>query len=235
MNEKFIPIPKQEIYKNILVKEFEGSLPDAVFILSGGVVCDENRGYRSPSYSASDFTGSMNGARARVIAAAEIGKFFPEITLVTTSQSEKNRPSDASIMADELMDRGIDQCQIDLEEGSTSTFTELIEMIKKSIEEKWDKIALITNDYHKDRVKLLYDQLEEFQELNSEELSTICNFKKSGAEVGFIVAEDILVNTNQHFKKLIEQVHESKEYSERVELEKKGINDLLAGRYKIRR
>ncbi len=237
MNENPSPLPKEELYKNILTKEFKnGAVPDAIFVLSGGVELHPKRGYRSPSYGGADFTGLITGGRARVIAGAEISKSFPEITMVTTSRGQEDRPTDAEIMAQELEDRGVDSGNVELEEESTSTLTELIQMIKIAEEKEWSKVAVLTNGYHVPRVKVMYDKLESIEGLcDDAEVSSIRRFKEGGAEVSFVSAEDIMVNISPHYKNLIDKVEQSEGYKERLELEREGVEDLLAGRYKLRR
>lgn len=233
MSENLSPVPKEEMYKSILVKEFEGgSLPDAIFVLQGGIEYHETKGFRSPSYSGGDFAG-ITGSRARVIAAAEIAKAFPSIAIVATSQGDQEGEGEAQVMAKELNQMGVTPV---LEEKSTSTLTELLEMIRMSEENGWSNITVLTNGYHVPRVKVMYEKLESIEGLcDEDEIAMIQAFKTGEAKVAFVSAEDILVNTSHHYEHLIEKVEQSDGYKKRVELEQKGIDDLEAGRYKVRR
>lgn len=238
MSEFSAETPKEEIYRDILTKEFEGGeLPQAIFVLSGGTDFHKNQGFRSPSYSGADFTGLASGSRMRVIAADEIGKIFPDVTLVTTGKTnEPGFPNDARVLADELVERGTSPEQIMLEEKSVSVLTELVQMVKMAIEKEWQRVAAITNDYHVPRVKVMYQKLETIEGLcNEEEIATILEFKQEGGQVSVVSAEDILSVTSDHYKALIEKAESTDAYRARVESEEKGIQDLLNGTYKVRR
>ena len=238
MSENLSQLPKEEIYKQILEKEFEGGeLPDAIFVLSGSIEFHENQGFRSPSYASGDDSG-ITGSRARVIAAAEIAKTFPEITIVAMSENkEKSHPSDAEVIEQELVERGVDMEQIELEEESTSTHTELLEMMKMAKGKGWTRIAVLTNDYHIARTSLMLEKLENIPGalIDEEEFATVKEFKQSEVEVRFFSAEDIISNASHHYKALIDKVHESQGYKNRVEREQNGIRQLNEGTYKLRR
>ena len=238
MSEHINQIPKEEIYRDILSKEFEnGGLPDAVFVLSGSIEFHENQGFRSPSYASGDQNG-ITGSRARVIAASEIAKAFPEITIVTTSDSTPlDQPSDASVMKEELLERNVDSGQIELEEESTSTHTELLEMMKIAMERGWSKVALVTNDYHIPRAKLMFEKLETIPGglISEEEFAAVKAFRESGIQVEFISAEAIISNANHLYKTLIDKVHKGEGYKNRVEREQNGVRELEEGTYKLRR
>lgn len=234
----------KEIYRSILNSKYEsGQLPQAVIILSGGTEYSPERGYYTPSYDEADFTGLASGAHFRVIAAAEIAKCFPEIKIVPTGKlithgiAEKEHfPNDAKVMADELVAMGVDRNQIILEENSISTLTELVQLVKMARENGWERVAVITSRWHVPRVKMMYDKLETIEGLcAAEEETMIKEFKLSGAKVVVIAAEDITDEVSEEYRSQMQEVEQRDSYKERLVAEQKGIEDLKAGRYKVRR
>ena len=230
MNEGLRPEIKREIIKSIISKEFEsGELPQGVFILSGGIIEKKGR-LRTTSYSDVDPHGLVVGGKARVIAGAEIAKMFPEVKLVATSRYETDRPTHASIIAEELRRDKVNDDQIILEEESYSTYTELVEMVKISLKNKWRRVSVLTSDYHIPRVREFWRQLEVLSGGNDEFIESLHNFH-GNSEVGFLSAEDVLENISGHYKYLIEKVRDSEPYKERLVAEQKGIEDLGSGKY----
>lgn len=235
---------KSEIYSKILSRDFkDDSLPEAIVILSGGTEYSKELGYYSPDYDEPDFTGLASGSIYRIEAAAEAGKYFPDIIFITTGKmishgnpKKEHFPNDARVLADELLDRGISENRIILEEKSVSTLSELVEMIKISRKKGWHRISIMTNRWHAPRVKLMYEKLETIEGLcNSEEEAMIKEFKQSGAEVKIIGAEDITDNINSEYRDKMKEIEQRDSYKERLESEQKGIEDLKANRYKVRR
>src|SRR5215469_6226799 len=111
-----------------------GGTPDALSILSGSVVKRELRGgtarYSSGSYEELDVAGLLNGGKARVIAAAEIARFYPDVTIIANGNTYENAPPDARIIKEELGRYGASLDHVLLQEKSYSTFTELVELVK---------------------------------------------------------------------------------------------------------
>lgn len=235
---------KIEKYQVILSSDLElGQLPQAIFILSGGTEWSKERGYYTLSYDEPDFTGLASGAHFRVVAAAEIAKCFPEIKIVPTGKliihgikEKEHFPNDAKVIADELVAMGVDCNQIILEENSVSTLTELLEMIKMARVNNWSRLGIITSRWHVARVKMMYEKLETIEGLcTTEEVTMIKEFKSSGAMVAIIAAEDITDEVSEEYRKTIQEVERRDSYKERLMSEQKGIEDLKAGRYKVRR
>ena len=234
---------KINIYENILSEGGEDrSLPEAIFILSGGTEYNKSQGYHSPSYTEVDFTGLVSGGKYRVIAAAEIAKYFDKIKLVTTGKlvthgqiNKKNFPSDARVMADELLSLGVQKNRIILEEDSTSTSGELLEMIKLAWHKGWKRVSVLSSGWHIPRIKLMYDQLEKIEgACDRSEIKIIKAFKNK-SEVRFISAEEVIENKSDYYKKLVGKFLKSDDLKKRLALEQKGICDILAGKYKVRR
>ena len=80
------------------VEKYQEMLGDsqAMFILSMSekeITVGNEKIYRPDSYSDLDNRGFMGGGHASCIAAAEIGQYFPDVKLVTTSGQEKTTDS----------------------------------------------------------------------------------------------------------------------------------------------
>ncbi len=225
---------KRELYQNILNKESnQKELPEAIFVLSGGIKKSEEGKFKTLSYSEKDVHGFVTGGKARVISAAELAKTFPEIKLVTTSAVEPNYPSHARIMANELLKLEVPKDQIILEEKSIDTLTQFMEMVKISVQEKWKRIIILTNDYHIPRAKEMFQQIESLVKGEDSEFdAALIKFKEANTEINFMSAEEILETTDPHFKTLIEKVRQTEEYKKRLEAEEKGLKDLRSGEYK---
>lgn len=218
-----------------LLSDKEKGMPDAVFILSGGIKKIEKKGeeqYHSLAYSDKDAFGLMGGGKARVLAASYVGKIFPDLKFVTTSK-EKDMPSHATVMAKELQKRGIKKKNILLEEESFSTLTELFQMVKIAVENNWVNLSVITNDFHIPRAEKILEKLEEFSKNDPCFVTSLKEFKERGIKVNFIAAEDILGEISEHYKKLVERVRKSPEYEKRMQMEQKGIDDLEEGKYTV--
>jgi len=233
-NSENNPENKKEIYQAILNKETNRKeLPEAVFILSGGIKKTGEGKFKTLSYSDEDVHGFVTGGKARVVGAAELAKVFPEMKMVTTSAIEPDFPSHARVMADELIKRETPEDQVILEEKSIDTITELMEMIKMSVRENWKKITILTSDYHIPRTKEMFRQLGSLVKDEDPEFdAALIKFKEANIEINFVSAEEILETTGHHFKSLIDKVRLTEGYKKRLEAEERGLEDLKSGRYK---
>lgn len=233
---------KREKFREILTTDQEQKeLPEVIFILAGGIkevngVEASAKQYESLSYGDADpnFPGLMTAGKDRVIAAAEIGKIFPDIKFVTTSAIEVDRPSYAAIMAEELIDRGISKQNIILEEKSDSTVTELVEMVKMAVKNGWTRINILTSGFHIPRTREIFNHLESILSYDDSEFDVaIKKFKKMDPVVSFISADSILINTSDHYQYLFNKVNQLNSYKERIAAEERGIRDIKAGVYKV--
>src|SRR5215469_17381970 len=88
------------------IEKLCGGEPDALSILSGSVVKrglrEGSARYSSGSYEELDVAGLLNGGKARVIAAVEIARFYPNMAIIANGNTYENCPRDAEIMQLEL-------------------------------------------------------------------------------------------------------------------------------------
>ncbi len=227
-------VNKAEKYKELL------GGAEAIFVLDADIreVRGDNgqKNYRSTSHTSNDTHGYLAWGRERVLAAAEIGQFFPETKIVTTSRYQPDMPAHAEIYAGELETLGIPKTQIEKEEKSISTLTELIEMVKMAKRNKWNSLAIITSEYHIPRTEEMYRQLNNLarkSNLADEEFIDAREFfeQEGGLKLSFISAEEVLPYRGQGYKKFIEKIKGSGIYKERVAAEQEGLRQLQGGTY----
>jgi len=231
--EKGIQNDKEKIekYKQLLGES------KAVFILDSDIrETPQKDRHRPTSYKDTDAHGFLAGGHARVIAAAEIGKHFPEVKLITTSYYQPDKPIHAEVYARELEQLSIPKNQIELEKKSTSTLTSLIEMVKLAKNHEWKEMSILTNDFHVPRTQEMYHQLKNLAEslnLVDEEFSKAWDYfkKEGGLKISFITAEEILPLRDHRYKAIIEKVKKTETYKKRVKSEEKGLKQLKEETY----
>lgn len=216
------------------------SMPDAIFVLSAGIkkVVRKNgtTRYRSTAFSDLDPRGLLGGGKARVIAAAELALAFPRTFLVTTSHVEPDLPSHARVMADELEKYKVPRERIILEEKSTSTITELVEMLSLANEREWNSVWLVTNEYHIPRVQEMYNCLSSLVSAQNKEFTrNLIAFHEKNPTIVLVSAEQVLKSCRGcHYVYLFEKVEKTQAYAGRVAAEAHGIECLRNGTYHIR-
>lgn len=234
---------KREKFLEIVTEgKGEEHLPAALFIMTGAIKESQrkNEDCRSVTYGDTEvqgydkYFGMIMAGRDRVIAAAELGKTFPGMTLVAMSNIDRRRRSDASIVADELKKRGIPEEQMLLEENSVSTFTELVEMVKLAVKNNWSKIAIVSTGFHIPRIRKMMDNLESIMSYNDPEFfEAIKVFRDKNINVYFISADDVLASVSSHYKKLIAEVRQKPGYANMLESEQRGMHAIAEGTYKV--
>jgi|GEM_PF-3997562 len=227
------PEDKIEKYKDML----GGS--EAIFILSAdarGIGEEKNEKYRPDSYSDVEDHGSMGGGHARVIAAAEVGQYFPDVKLVATSLAPKKSLSLARVYAKELGNLGIPEEQIRLEEKSTSTLTELVEMVKMAKANSWEGVAVLTSESHLERVREMMNKLGDLAGgldlADKEFIDAWESFGKGKSlQVRFLSAEEILPMRDPRYADIIEKTKSTEIYKKTVAAEKRGVQQIKDGTY----
>src|SRR6185369_14569647 len=133
----------------LITAPFDGELPDAIIALSGGIRPSisslSETGFKTLSYADKNETGVVVPSKTRVIATAAIAHAIPDVPIVTNSvdRTQPDWPSMASVVADELVHRGVDRDRIILEEESFNTATQLIEMINLAVDNGWQRLSIV--------------------------------------------------------------------------------------------
>lgn len=225
------PDAKRARYADIL-----GGVPDAIFILAGGMKVRARAGgpprLTSTGYSETEKAEQLIcGGKARVIAAAEVARTVREVTLVPTSTDPDDPESNARLVARELQHYGVSPERLVLEERSRSTLTEMIELVRLTNARGWRKVVVLTNDFHIPRAREMFDRLETLCNPSDETLLAALAHVRANVAVRFVAAEEIMPYRSDHYRTVIEAVHRSLGYQKRLQAEQRGIEDLRAGRY----
>jgi len=258
--------PKKDYYK----EQLRGITPDAFFVLGGGnreiISSKERVSYKTSSYRGKFFPEKIGGAKARPIAAVELSKYYPEAKIVTMSHRPKNLfqlaeksqeteyPTFAHVLSEDIKRAGVNGNKIIEKPESTSTLTEMMEVVKLIVQNGWQNTAVITNDYQIERARKILNILKDDEKLvflkrelrflfKTERESDLFNrqwqkfeealskFKTSNAHVVFVSAENVLRRRSPHYEKLINEVMEQDGYKNVVEQEKIGNQKIDEGKY----
>ncbi|MDO8576469.1 MAG: ElyC/SanA/YdcF family protein [bacterium] len=217
---------------------FQHKKPDALVVLSMDIVEAPARegGYKSGSYADVDVRGLTSGGKGDVIAAAEAAKYFPDAMVVTDTRDRdesRGRPTHARIYAEEIERLGVPKERILLEEISTSTITELVELIKLSAVRNWKHVAVIVNDFHRARTEEMLARLPSLADPNDRDFTdALRQFKARGGEIACVTAEEILLIRDPRYARLLDKVRNTEVYKARVRVEEQGIRDLREGTYR---
>lgn len=211
---------KRDIYKRMI-----GFVPEVIIIFSGGIIKEIGKDgiatYRSTKENEGDSFGMLWG-EARVIAAAELALHFPHAKIITTGFYAPNEPTQAEIIRNELEKFSIPRSRVLLEMYSHNTLSQIKKSLKITIDRKWQRVAIVTNEYHIPRVRAMY---EHFEKLLPQAV------KFSGVQVAFIAAESILPYRDKKFIEIIERMKNTEGYRKRLLSEEKGTEMILSGEY----
>ena len=226
--------PKQEA-KRRQIHKLCGATPDALSILSGSLAKRELRNgrtrYSSPSYQELDVAGLISGGKARVIAAAEIAPFYPDVPIIANGHTYENAPADAGIMKEELGRYGISANNVFLQKQSYSTFTELLELVKFVAEHGWRRVLIITNEFQIARAQEMLRQIETLQDPYGASQdpafrAAVPTFRKLAPEVAFVAAEAVLPLRHRCYQKIVNRAKASPLWEERIAREAQGLKQL---------
>lgn len=260
-------ISKKDYYK----EQLQGITPDAFFVLGGGNrQIKDSKGvisYKTSPYAGKFFPAKTGGAKARPIATVELSKYYPDAKIVTMSHRPKNLytlteqatvsseiPPFAQILAADMQRAGVAEQRIIQEPASTSTLTEMMEVMLMSANHDWKNVAIVTNDYQiergqkvidllkdQDKRKQLQDQLsvlfqtpeeqsafsKKWQELED----AIAKIKTNNLNIVFASAENVLKRRSPHYETLIDELTELDGYKNVVEGERIGDEKIDSGEY----
>ena len=214
--------------------------PDALCVLAGGLVQRSSEvAHRSGSYADVDSVhGLLSGAKARIIATVELQKYFPDVMVIANSNVAEEGASYARVATSELQRAGIEDEKILIQENSYSLFTELIEMVRLIIKNKWSHVAVITNEFQIGRAQAMFEKIDELHDPNGywqrpEVLEAMEAFKRlqPSPVITFVSAEEILPIRNRRYKALIEEARLLPQWKERAEREQNGEKLVRSGEY----
>lgn len=200
-----------------------------IFVLGGGIKKEPNGRWHSTSYSDAGDKFGLDGHRLRLEAAALLWKDEPESVIVVSGGKGQlaiipGAPTVSSVMKDELVSMGVPEEAIIEENRSANTFENLKFMAEKVMELGGaEHVVIISNDYHLPRIKTMIEINHELKAF------------ASSVFLEFSAAEDVLLgHDSKSWKEIIEKARASDAYKKRVELEKKGVEDIKSGRYQYK-
>ncbi|MFA4941239.1 MAG: YdcF family protein [Patescibacteria group bacterium] len=202
----------------------------AIIILSAGIKKDKNGNWMSTGLVEEKNLSSASGGKARVIAASYIYKDDSENFIIASGGHGSDRnilgikhPGLSKILKKELIESGVPANKIIEENKSNTTYQQLVELQKIIVEKEIKNIIIISNRYHLPRIQAM---IEFGPDLNI--------FKKMfrASDIELKSAEDVLIKYKpEKWKKIITKVYQSGGMVARIDLEKKGVEQIKKGTY----
>jgi len=199
-----------------------------IFINAGIIVKDSRTGqWRTTNFKEKDRFGIM-GDRLRVEAAAGLFKENPEHYIICATG--KGQLADTpgilpvkKVIKKELIKLGIPGKKILTPGDASNTYQELKELKNFFSRNAGIKqVTIISNRWHIPRVKAIAGK-------------KFNNFKNYQIILKYISAEDYLIKQNPgRWKKAISKAYLGKPMKKRIEIEKKGIEQILNGTYRFK-
>lgn len=215
---------KQQTYKRLV-----GFLPEAIVLISGGIVKEKGKDsrikYRSTRINEGDSFGILWG-EARVLAVIELAKYFPQSKIILTG---------VTFVYENLKQNVIPKNRIILESTSGNTLSQIKEVLKIIQKERLKYIVFVTNKYHLPRVRLIYKNIEYFYPTDKQIKTIVQKIDNSDVFIEFISAEQVLPHLNKKYIKIIGRVEKSSAYKKRIQSEKCGVAMIKNHKYGTRR
>lgn len=210
-----------------------------LYILSSSII--KKRSPERPttgSYGDKNLHGTMNGGKARIVAAKELKNSFPNSSVVVTTFIQNEGPvSWAKLALEYLEGSGIDKEKIIVQEKSYSTFTELVELIRLIVEKEWKNVAIITNEFQIPRASAMLKHINDLHDPNgywqkTEVQEALIKFKEMrDVKVNFVSTEKVLPFIDNRYEKIINDAKKSPEWEETVQRENEGARQINSGEY----
>lgn len=239
-----IPRGDQETEKRKNLEALCQGEPDALYVLSGisEVInpVTQEKDYKPGSYGDVDWKGNMTGGKARALAAVELSKYFPEATVAVNSNtfniSDPKAPTDADVMAEYIERKGVEHEKIIKQDRSTTTFTELIELVKYIAEHKWEHPVVIAGETQKPRaiemlkrIATLKDPAGAWKDPAFQD--ALNKIKEVNPKITIVSSEDILPIRDNRYTELIQKARETETWKKREKLDRQAVEDLVTGKY----
>lgn len=219
------------------IRELVRGEPDVVFILTGALKYNEQKGrYETGSFQDKDEnSGLATGGKDRVLAAAAIHGAFPDTAVVPMSRTrDPNLPTYASVMRGELERKGVPTEDIIEENESVDTITEFKQSARFVKEHGWKKLVFISSDWHLPRAEALFNHIENFADTPEEERSLtefVDKIRTGEIDIQFIGAGKILSSTDRRYQSLFEKLNADEGMKQRAALEESALAQIKNGTY----
>lgn len=233
-----------ELQKRETLEALCSGVPDALFLLSGvSEVIDsktKEKKYKPGSYADVDWKGFMTGGKARALALVELAKHFPEAVVAVNSNTfnihDPLAPTDAEVMAEFVKRKGVEMGRVLMQDQSTTTFTELIELLRYVAKYEWKHPVVVAGESQKLRAEEMFRQLDTLQDPDGawrdpEFREALEKAKNLGTVVTFVSSEDVLPIRDPRYSELISAARNTDTWRNRENMDRKAFDDLAGGRY----
>lgn len=195
---------------------------EAVIVLGGWLYKESDGKWRTMNFDEIDGERLVTGDKVRVVAANFLSKKDPNLKIIVSGSKGRlshieDCPTLATVLKRELIDLIVKPKNIIEENRSTGTFMQLKKSLAIAKKLKLSKIGIISNEYHLPRIK---EYLKHIPLLN-------CRVKLISAE------KTAIENDPKYWNPIIKKAYTSEDMKKRIALEKKGIQDLREGKYKL--
>ena len=218
--------------------------PDALYLLSGvSEITDSETGqkkYKPGSYEDVDWNGYMTGGKGRALAVVELAEHFPDAVVAVNSNTfnihNPEAPTDAEVMAEYVERNGVPPEKIMSQDRSTTTFTELIELVKYMAEHRWKHVVVVAGETQKPRAEEMFSQIETLHDpegawKDPEFQAALEEIKSTNPKITFVSAEDVLPFRDERYTKVISDARNTKTWKIRENLDKQALEQLKNGTY----
>lgn len=226
-----------------MLKDLVQGTPDAFFIFAGAMKYDEAKGeYITASFDTHDENSVLAigvalpcGGRDRVLTAFEMQRVFPEAYFVAMSKTrDGNKPTYASVTRKELLEKGVEDHRILLQDVSVDTVTELKETARIVSERGWSNVVLIVSKWQVPRAEALLNHVEDFADKDEEMLcSSFVNSIKTGTLlVQFLDTTAVLSTISDTYRRFFEATLATDPGMQaRMRAEAEGVRQIAEGTY----
>ena len=196
---------------------------DVIAILGGGMIKDKN-GWRTTRYNEGDGYGII-GDRLRVVAAYMLYRADRNKLFIASGGKGLYKNTDAPIIADvvekELIELGVTPNLIVKESRSINTYQQLKFLAAILAKRKINRLKIVSNYWHLPRIKAMLQYAHKLKDIR--------------VDVKLISAEKVLVTKDpKTWKKIIQNMKTDDKLKQRIDLEKKGIQQIKSGQYKFK-
>ena len=200
----------------------------AIAVLAGGLKKDAYGRWRTTNHNEPGDNFGVSGDRLRVVAAGYLYKNNPQQIIIASGgkgqlKDIEDAPTVSEVIKKELIELGVPEEKIVEENNSGNAYQQLQEIEKIINKMQLKNVSILSSDWNLPRIK---EMLVTFSDLK--EISKL-------AEVEFLSAEKICLKFDREkWQKIIDEAYKSEGLKKRIELEKKGVQDIKEGRYKIK-
>lgn len=203
------------------------NIENRVIVILGGGLIKEDGKWRTTNFNEKGDNFGALGDRLRVIAGSYLYKNNPEVFIIASGSKGQlkdipDAPAVSEILKKELIELGVPKEKIIEENKGGNTFQQL-QKIKRIIEENcFKKVIIISNEWHLPRVEAMIKYDSDLAKMLEEKKIEI----KSAEKICFKYEPE-------KWQDIINTAYNSEEIIKRIELEKRGVEQIKNGTYKF--